>query len=359
MPRQEMPSEDSQPATTDLHNLLNQNLHLHDLHPIVNDDSHGTIPTTMAFVGSIQHVPQPKALSVLFDSGSDYTYVNQKALPPGVTPAKNQNAHTADTAAGLMTTKHTVLLSDITLPEFGKSLRFDSLHANVITHDIRYDIILGRDFLLAAGIDLCFSNRVMEWQQRKVPFKSRTQPYSLCIDSTSDDIDDFFLAVDPTIRKREYQHVSIDEVVAQCKHLSSDQQTKLRQCLSNKDTLFSGKLGKYPHKQVHLDLKPGSRPIHCKPYPVPHKHLDVFKSELNSLAKDGVLERIGGSEHAYPTFVVPKKSGTVRWVSDFRLLNAQLVRRSVSASLYPRCYPEAQGLQVYDENRHFHAVLHL
>ncbi len=29
-------------------------------------------------------------------------------------------------------------------------------------------------------------------------------------------------------------------------------------------------------------------------------------------------------EHAYPTFVIPKKDGTVRWVSDFRKLNQML-----------------------------------
>ena len=188
-----------------------------------------------------------------------------------------------------------------------------------------YAAILGRDFLVLAGIDICYSDQTMKWCGRVVPMKSKAEPFALYIDlNDEDDLDDLFLTQE--IRERKYEKVDLDTVVAQQTHLSESQREALRRALEGHEQLFNGKLGKYPHRQVHLDLKEGAQPVHCRPFPIPRAHEQVFKNECAELCKDGVLEPIGASEHAYPTFITPKKDGRVRWVSDFRKLNLQLKR---------------------------------
>jgi hypothetical protein len=49
--------------------------------------------------------------------------------------------------------------------------------------------------------------------------------------------------------------------------------------------------------------------------------LKTFKKELNNLVKIGVLAAQQESEWASPSFIIPKKDGRVRWISDLHQLN--------------------------------------
>ena len=78
---------------------------------------------------------------------------------------------------------------------------------------------------------------------------------------------------------------------------------------------------------MHIDIEPDATPVYRRPYPVPHVHLKTFKKELDHLVELGVLSRVKDTEWGLPTFIIPKKDGRVRWVSDMRELN-KVIRRT-------------------------------
>ncbi len=91
--------------------------------------------------------------------------------------------------------------------------------------------------------------------------------------------------------------------------------------LQENDKIFNGTLGIYPHKKVHIDIDPNAKPVHSRPYPVSRIHLKTFKKELDHLVRIGVLAAQQESECVSPLFIILKKDGRVRWISDLRQLN--------------------------------------
>jgi transposase InsO family protein len=109
--------------------------------------------------------------------------------------------------------------------------------------------------------------------------------------------------------------------------MNSTQKQQFIKTLTKHTIVFNGKLGRYPHKKISIELIAGAKPIHRKPYSIPRRNVEVFKDELHNLIKDGVLEHSKLSEWGFPTFIIQKKDGRVRWVSDFRELNKLIKRK--------------------------------
>ena len=93
------------------------------------------------------------------------------------------------------------------------------------------------------------------------------------------------------------------------------------------ETLFDGTLGDWDTEPIHLQLKPGATPFRGRPFPIPRIHLETLKKEVARLEEIGVLKRQPESEWASPTFIIPKKNKTVRFISDFREVN-KCIRRT-------------------------------
>ena len=234
-----------------------------------------------------------------------------------------------------------VLLQHITLPEFSPTQRIDKpLSAYVFDKaNSPYDLIMGLDVLVPLGIDLSCSTQQVTWMQLVIPFRPRSYfddsllqdpiahlSHCLAIDQF-DTVDLFSSAVVTPLLSSKYEQADTTDIAAQQKHLSKGQQLQLATLLAKYQKLFSGNLDCFPDYQVHLELNSNARPFHCQPYPVPAVHRQVFKEELDRLEQIGVLRRCGPSEYLSPTFLVAKKDGRVRWVSDFRTLNTMIKRK--------------------------------
>jgi hypothetical protein len=92
----------------------------------------------------------------------------------------------------------------------------------------------------------------------------------------------------------------------------------------NSKHLFDGLLGAWKTDPADLRLKSGEMPFQLSPFPVPKIHEETLKKEINRLCDWGVLKPQVASEYQFPSFIIPKKNGTVRVVSDFRVLNSKL-----------------------------------
>jgi len=242
-------------------------------------------------------------------------------------------------------------MCDLRLPEFDKSRRVNQQNALVFDCATRYDVILGTDFLSKTGIDIKYSTATMQWFENELPMRDPlcmdNREYLAMVDTVEQQCLDELYGMDwcdPTcyaveILDAKYDAVSIEDVVKECTHLNEEQKADLTKVLSKFQRLFSGKLGVFPHRKFHIELEPGARPKHVRPYAIPRIHLAAFKKELEHLVKLGVLSPTGASEWGSPTFITPKKDGRVRWVSDLRELN-KVVRRKQ----YP--LPIIQGIQL-------------
>jgi hypothetical protein len=288
-----------------------------------------SIPALLTIVGSIQHVPSFRTLLVsLADSGGSHTLINSRCLPPGATPRILTSQVKFSTAAGELQAQRVVSLRDVCLTEFSRSTSVDNVEAFVFDgKDVPYDLILGRPFLKQYGITLDFQNEKMIHDKQELPmkdssfFRTRANQHGILPDDDEIAEDESFLLAS------KYEKVDVADVAKQQSHLTADQQNDLASIFQDRTKLFSGKLGVYKRRKIHLEAKPDATPKHMKAYAVPAQHRKVAEEELLRLVDVGALTRCGVSSWGSPTFFQPKKDGRIRVLTDFRYLNSQLHRR--------------------------------
>ena len=86
--------------------------------------------------------------------------------------------------------------------------------------------------------------------------------------------------------------------------------------------MFDGSLGTYTSLSHTIGLKEDAKLHHSKPISKTNIHKSTLKKEHDRLIKIGVLKKINYFQKAASTFIIWKINQTVRFLSDFRELNA-------------------------------------
>ena len=197
----------------------------------------------------------------------------------------------------------------------------------VFNNEMNYDMIIGRDLMTELGISLDFFHQKVRWQDAEIPMKMPN-----CTINSDFFVQDNDLIKSETDRiKRildaKYEAANLEEVAEDAVHLSKEERQQLYKLLSKYESLFDGTLGTWKNETLSLNLKPDAKPYHARSFPIPKCYELTLRQEVDRLVKIGVLKKVNRSEWAAPTFIIPKKDNTVRFISDFRELNKRIKRQ--------------------------------
>ncbi len=112
-------------------------------------------------------------------------------------------------------------------------------------------------------------------------------------------------------------------------------------------TIFDTSLGVYPHKQVHIDLKPRAKPVNHRAYTVAYVHWETFKQELNHMVELSILEPGKASEWASLAFIIPKKDGQVQQFTDLHSLNKAIIHKQYPTPIITDMLDQISGYKFF------------
>jgi hypothetical protein len=181
-------------------------------------------------------------------------------------------------------------MHNLRLPDFDKNRNVNQQKALVFQSETcQYDVILGADFLTKRGIDVKYRSGTMEWFNNELPLCNlhllQNKEFDVMAEIIEVQQEEELFGMDwydPTcfateILDAKYEKVELDVVINQLNHLNLGQKEDLRKVLMEPTILFDGTLGVYPHRKFHIDLVPGARAKHARPYPVPVIHFTYWR----------------------------------------------------------------------------------
>ena len=287
--------------------------------------------------GSTKSKDSERIYRVLLDSGSDgdIAFITEEELSKFNVTQKAYPDQWGTSTGSFETTE--LVHMDVLLPEFSQT-KIMSTKADVKIVKTKdkpsYDLIIGIETLAKWRAKFDFIDRIVTLDGESVPmkplnaFSDPRRLYNIYREATEPAVTKAATERVCQFLEAKYEKADLPSVVEDnCPHLTDDQREALLKLLQKHESLFEGKLGQWDGDFAHFELKPNAKPFRASPFPVPRIHRDTIKRELKRLCELGVIEEIEGSEWAAPSFFIAKPDGTGRFLTDFRGLNSQIVRK--------------------------------
>ena len=265
-----------------------------------------------------------KPVRILLDSGASASIISKDFVVKENYVKSNASQEWLTMAGTFKTTR--VAYVALKLPELNHTAEI-ATEFHVTKQKSAYDVIFGRKLLKELGIVLDFNQMVTIWNDVTIPMKdvnAEVKTHFFIRDSKH--VNESTKRI-KKILDAKYKKADLEEYIGKQTYLDKRKQNKLLTFLKKYEKMFDGTLGTYKGSEYKIELKEGIKPYHAKPFPIPRIHEETLKKEVERLVKIGVLKRINNSEWAAPTFIIPKKNGTVRFISDFRELNKRIRRK--------------------------------
>ncbi len=293
-------------------------------------------------------------LRVLLDSGSSHSMASTRCTK-GVKLTQLKKSRTFETAGGDFKTTSEATLN-FNLSEFSESKLVNwTFSVFPDSEALGYDMIIGRDLLENLGVIMDFKKSSVNWEGIEIPMKDFQRLKDLKM--SHDEVNAILKgSVEPLVTQEatermvrildsKYEKANLSNVVASTTHLTDVEKRKLYNLLVKYEDLFDGTLGEWKTDPVDFELVDNAKPHSQRHYPVPHLYKETFRKELERLVKLGVLEPTQSSEWGSPTFIIPKKDNRIRFVSDFRRLNAKIKRKPYPLPRISDTLQQLEGFQ--------------
>ena len=284
-----------------------------------------------------------KIIVCLADTGTSTSLGNSKIFGPRSNKKKKVEA-VYQTQVGTFETSLEAQISGVRLPQFTTKRDFPvTLNLFEPSTDTNYAAIIGRDLMQELGLDILFSSKAFRWGDIEVPMVEKGYWTRQSISTFTKDhvlsrnqINNEQLqqnsnfeecAALSKILAAKYEPINVKEVISKQNHLSIAERLTLERILRLRIKCLEGKRGNWKGKPVSLELLPDVHPCTARPFPIPQAYQQLVKDEVNRLVEIGLLTPVSESRWQSPSFAIPKKDNTIRFVTDFRQLNKRLVRK--------------------------------